>query len=88
MGIPIFDVAIPVRVESREVEEGTGWRAQINLCRISRRRFFWTYMKTAKPPIINDVLVAQTAGGVSSAIALYSIKALEISPRPRWKAAC
>ena len=88
MAIPIFVVAITVRVQSREVAKGTGWRAQISLCRISRRRSVWAYMKVAEPLITNDVLVAQAARGVSSAILLYSIKALGIRPRPRWKVAC
>jgi len=88
VAIPIFVVAITVRVQSREVAKRTGWRAQISLCRISRRRSVWPFMKAAEPLIINDALVAQAAHGMSSAILLYSIKALAIRPRPRWKVAC
>jgi hypothetical protein len=88
VAIPVFVVAITVRVQSREVAKGTGWRAQINLCRISRRRSVWPCMKAAEPLIINDVLVAQAARGVISAILLYSIKALGMSPRPRRRVGC
>ena len=88
MAIPIFVVAITVRVRSCEVAKRTGWRAQISLCRISRRRSVWPYTKAAEPLIINDVLVAQAARGVGSAILPYSTMALGIRPRPRWKLAC